>query len=141
MHGNSLKTKELRKTGCMKKSNLIATGMLMLITGLLQLFAPLLLINRPSSDLTLSASLYVFVSIYGGFYIFVSAFVLLAAIRNSLNSFSLMGLVVASSCFAVGRFHSLEVDGVALALCIGLLLFQVFFIVLSLASLTKGYDQ
>ena len=114
---------------------LAGAGGMMLVIGGLHLVAPQMMMNTPMIDLTSTNHFHIIRAAYGGAYLAIAALFLMGLLNHGLRRFSLLAVAVLFSGFAMGRLVSLAVDGLPVALYLGVLAFELTFAALAFAAL------
>lgn len=121
----------------MPKLTLLGAGLMMLVVGALHLFAPQMMMDTPRISLTSTNHLHVIRAAYGGAYLGIAALFLLGVMKPAYRRTSLIAVALIFAGFALGRIVSIALDGVPVALYLGVLAFEVTFAILAMSSLRQ----
>lgn len=109
-------------------------GAMMLVVGALHLVAPQMMMEAPAIDLTSTNHHHVIRAAYGGAYLGIATLFLLGLVNRTLRASSLLAVTVLFAGFAVGRLVSMALDGVPVALYLGVLAFELMFAALAFVA-------
>lgn len=109
-------------------------GAMMLVVGALHLIAPEMMMEAPALELTSPSHHHIIRAAYGGAYLGIAALFLMGLVNRPMRGFSLLSVVILFSGFTFGRLVSIAVDGVPVALYLGVLVFEVTFAALALLA-------
>ncbi|MEZ5751590.1 MAG: DUF4345 domain-containing protein [Paracoccaceae bacterium] len=112
-------------------------GAMMLVVGALHLVAPQMMMATPAIDLASTNHLHVIRAAYGGAYLGIAALFLLGLVNRPLRASSLLAVTVLFAGFAVGRLVSIVLDGLPVALYLGVLAFELTFAVLAWVAIRR----
>ena len=113
---------------------LAVAGLMMVVIGVLHLFAPQMMMATPGIELTSTNHFHVVRAAYGGAYIGIGVLFLAGLLRESLRRSSLLAVAVIFSGFALGRLVSIVLDGTPVALYLAVLAFELACAVLALLA-------
>jgi hypothetical protein len=120
------------------KVALWGAGIMMLVVGALHLFNPQMMMDTPQIQLTTVNHLHVIRAAYGGAYLGIATLFLMGALGRIPVRVGLLSVVVLFGGFAVGRLFSMVVDGMPVALYLGVLGSELFFAVCAALALRQG---
>lgn len=110
-------------------------GLMMLIVGLLHLVAPQMMMDGAGIKLSTVNHMHVIRAAYGGAYIGIAALFLLGALRPAHLRASLVAIALLFTGFASGRLVSIALDGLPVALYLGVLAFELVFAAMAMMAL------
>ena len=125
----------------LSRITLTGAGLMMLVVGALHLVAPRMMMATPGIELSSVNHLHIIRAAYGGAYLGIAALFLLGLLRPAFERLSLVAVMVLFSGFAAGRAVSLIVDGVPVALYLGVLAFEVVFAALAARALGSASSK
>lgn len=109
-------------------------GAMMVIVGALHLVAPQMMMAAPGIELSSTNHLHVIRAAYGGAYLGIAALFLAGLASRPLRGAALLAVTVLFSGFAFGRLVSIGLDGVPVALYLGVLAFELSFAALAFGA-------
>lgn len=121
----------------MTRFTLFGAGLMMLVVGALHLINPQMMMMEPGIELSTVNHLHVIRAAYGGSYLGIAALFLAGALGRIDPRAALSAVVLIFGGFALGRVVSIMADGMPVALYLGVLSAEVFFVVCALLALTK----
>ena len=116
---------------------LLGAGLMMLVVGALHLVAPQMMMDAPGIRLTSTNHLHVIRAAYGGAYIGIAALFLFGLLWQEYRRTSLLAVAFLFTGFATGRIVSIALDGVPVALYLGVLAFEIVFAALAITALNR----
>lgn len=119
----------------MTRFTLWGAGLMMLVVGALHLVAPQMMMREPGIDLATVNHLHVIRAAYGGAYLGIAALFLAGALGWIAPRAALGAVVLIFGGFALGRLVSFALDGLPVALYLGVLAAEIFFSVCALRAL------
>lgn len=121
----------------MTRFTLWGAGLMMLVVGALHLMAPQMMMREPGIELATTNHLHIIRAAYGGAYLGIAALFLSGALGWIDARPALTAVVLIFGGFALGRLVSIALDGVPVALYLGVLGAEVFFTVCALRALRQ----
>ncbi len=118
-------------TGRLGTIALGGAGAMMLVVGALHLIAPQMMMEAPAIELSSTNHYHVIRAAYGGAYLGIAMLFLLGLVNGRLRASSLLAVTVLFAGFAFGRLVSIVVDGLPVALYLGVLAFELVFAALA----------
>jgi len=122
----------------LKKFTQFGAALMMLIPGILYLFAPQIMLNTPQIHLNTVNEFHSYRAAYGGGFLGIAALFAMGAFDRSMEKGSLWAIVLIFLGFAVGRIYSIVVDGVPTPLFLGVLVAETFLASCAMYSLKKN---
>lgn len=122
----------------MARFTLFGAGLMMLVVGALHLFFPQMMMREPGIALGSVNHYHVIRAAYGGAYLGIAALFLGGAVGRIDRRASLVAVALIFGGFAVGRLVSIAVDGVPVALYLGVLAAELLFAACAVAALRRG---
>lgn len=119
----------------MTRFTLFGAGLMMLVVGALHLVNPQMMMREPGIALTSANHFHVVRAAYGGAYLGIAALFLAGALQRIDTRAALAAVALIFGGFALGRVVSLAADGVPVALYLGVLGAEIFFVVCAALAL------
>jgi Domain of unknown function (DUF4345) len=122
----------------MTRFTLYGAGLMMLVVGALHLIDPQMMMNEPGIVLSSVNHFHVVRAAYGGAYLGIAALFLAGALGRIDARSALAAVVLLFGGFALGRLVSIAVDGLPVALYLGVLGAELFFLVSAAQALRRA---